>query len=234
MESQAPKASVVSKGTVPLDGKAEQWPGLLDDSKPALELQDSLSQRYARVQARYDDKNLYLAYRVFSARTAMKNAGQAERLLFKSGDAVDLMVGLESDGGASGKRLLMTFKDGHPIAVLNQKKDPSASDSEKFDFSSPWRTITFDRVVSVKGVEVVSTPLQGGYLVEAAIPWSVLGITPKSGLVLKADVGVLFGDQGGVQTIARQYWSNKATGLVNDVPGEADLAPNLWGKLTLE
>ena len=233
-QSQVLKAAVVPKGTVTPDGKAGQWPGLLDDSKPAMELQDSPSQRYARVQARYDDKNLYLAYRVFSPRPAMKNVGQDDRLLFKTGDAVDLMVGLESDGGASGKRLLMTFKDGKPIAVLNQKKDPGASASEKFDFSSPSRTITFDRVVPVKGVELVSAPLSGGYLVEAVIPWSVLGITPKPGLVLKADVGVLFGDQGGLQTIARQYWSNKATGLVNDVPGEADLAPNLWGTLTLE
>jgi Zn-dependent metalloprotease len=42
-----------------------------------------------------------------------------------------------------------------------------------------------------------------------------------------------YGD-GGTQTIARHYWSNKATGLVNDVPGGADLAPRLWGTFTLE
>ena len=38
----------------------------------------------------------------------------------------------------------------------------------------------------------------------------------------------------GTTTIARQYWSNKSTGLVNDVPGEADLSPNLWGTFVLE
>ena len=52
-------------------------------------------------------------------------------------------------------------------------------------------------------------------------------MTPKSGLRLKGDVGVLFGD-GGKQTVFRQYWSNKASGLVNDVPGEADLDSKAW------
>jgi len=70
--------------------------------------------------------------------------------------------------------------------------------------------------------------------VEAAVPWKVLGIAPKAGLKLKMDVGVLFGNSGGTATISRQYWSNKATGLVSDVPGEADLAPQLWGTLILK
>jgi membrane protease YdiL (CAAX protease family) len=44
----------------------------------------------------------------------------------------------------------------------------------------------------------------------------------------------LFADNGGTMTIARQYWSNKNTGLVNDVPGEADLTPAAWGTFTLD
>ena len=79
-----------------------------------------------------------------------------------------------------------------------------------------------------------SAPMDGGYFVEAQIPWARLGIAPQSGLKLRGDVGVLFADNGGTQTISRQYWSNKATGLVNDVPGEADLTTNLWGEFVLE
>ena len=33
----------------------------------------------------------------------------------------------------------------------------------------------------------------------------------------------------GLQTIQRIYWNNKATGIVQDVPSEAMLAPHLWG-----
>ena len=229
-----PKTYVIAVGTATIDGKASEWPGLLDDNKPALDIQENRLQRYARVEARYDANNLYVAYRVFANRSAIKNVGQDERLLFKSGDAVDLMLGPDVDKDAAGQlRLLMTFMGKTPVAVLNQKTVPGADASEKFDFSSPWRTITFARVVTAKAVTVASAPAQGGYIVEASIPWSVLGVQPKSGLKLRGDVGVLFGD-GGTQTISRQYWSNKATGLVNDVPGEADLSPRLWGTFTLE
>ena len=34
--------------------------------------------------------------------------------------------------------------------------------------------------------------------------------------------------------MARTYWANQATGLVNDVPGEIMLAPGLWGEATFE
>jgi len=31
------------------------------------------------------------------------------------------------------------------------------------------------------------------------------------------------------QTLHRVYWHNKATGLVSDLPSEAELRPDLWG-----
>lgn len=226
--------AVIMKGSAVIDGKFDDWPGLLDESAEAIEIQEDARRRYGRVEARYDDKNLYLGYRVFSKRSAPLNNGQDERLLFKSGDAVDLMIGPDTDKEGPGQqRLLMTFRDGKPVAVLNQKSAPGAAKSEKFDFSSPWRTISFDRVVTSDEVILATARISGGYFVEAAVPWEVLGITPASGLSLRGDFGILFGD-GGTQTVSRQYWSNKSTGLVNDVPGEADLTPRLWGSLKLE
>ena len=47
-------------------------------------------------------------------------------------------------------------------------------------------------------------------------------------LWIKADSGILRG--AGFQTRQRVYWSNKATGLLADVPGEAELTPGLRGK----
>ena len=80
------------------------------------------------------------------------------------------------------------------------------------------------------------SPAAGGsaFLVEASIPWAWLKIKPVSGLKLRGDFGLLAADDGGTVTVARHYWSNKSTGLVNDVPGEADLVPQLWGELTLQ
>ncbi|RYX84494.1 hypothetical protein EON83_09950 [bacterium] len=239
-QTSAPRDYGVVRAANPanIDGKADEWPELLDDNSKILEIQDSPQQRFGRVSLRYDDNNLYLGYRVFANHGTMINAGQDPRLLFKNGDVVDLMIGPDREkpeGASAGDtRILMTLMANKPVAVLNQKVAPGAPANEKFDFSSPWRTIPFGRVAVVPQVTMATSPINGGYFVEAAIPWSVLNLAPRAGLKLKGDVGVLFADNGGTQTIARQYWSNKATGLVNDVPGEADLTPNLWGTLTLQ
>ncbi|HEY3280864.1 MAG TPA: FlgD immunoglobulin-like domain containing protein [Armatimonadota bacterium] len=238
----AARAAEPKRFTVPraasapvIDGKADDWPGLLSDDASAMELQESSEQRYGRVQAAYDSRNLYLAYRVTSGADHPRNAGQDDRLLFKTGDAVDLMLGPEPQEGLAGDlRLLLTLRGGAPIAVLNQKLAPDAPASEHYAFTSPWRSIPFDRVRTAPEVKLAAAPVAGGYLLEAAVPWTLLGVTPSPGLTLRADVGILSADAGGTQTVARHYWSNGATGLVNDVPGEADLAPELWGTWELE
>ena len=38
----------------------------------------------------------------------------------------------------------------------------------------------------------------------------------------------------GTTNIFRNYWPNQATGLVNDVPGEIMLTPNLWSDITFQ
>ena len=67
---------------------------------------------------------------------------------------------------------------------------------------------------------------------EVSIPLSALGLQPQSGNVIKGDIGVLRGDNN--TTVARTYWSNKATGIVSDVPSEAMLTPGLWGDWKFE
>jgi hypothetical protein len=230
--SAAIKAATIGKLAAPItiDGKAAKWPELLDDHAPAIEIQESPRTRYGRVLARYDAQNLYLAYRVFAHSDRMRNAGQDDHLLFKTGDAVDLML----DNGSTGLRLLMTMSGGKPVAVLYEKKVAGVSEKDRVPFSSPWRTITFDRVTRPAGIELASGPISGGFFVEAKVPWSILGIVPRPGAKLRGDFGILFADSGGTSCVARQYWNNKATNLVNDVPGEAELTPTLWGEIGVE
>lgn len=236
VESAQSKVYKIAKATAPvtIDGTAEDWPELLDGQSSVVEIKESAKKTYGRVQLRYDADNLYVAWRVLGS-SEMKNAGQDFRLLFKTGDVVDVMLGLGDSKGKGDSRVLVSVMDGKPVAVLNQKIAPGAPKSEGFEFASPWRSIAFDRVVLAPDVKVATKKLKaGGYLVEATIPWKLLGIVPKSGMKLKGDVGVLFGDTAGTQTIARHYWTNKNTNLVNDVPGEADLTPALWGTFELE
>ena len=69
---------------------------------------------------------------------------------------------------------------------------------------------------------------------EAAVPLALLGFKPQRGVAYKLDAGILSGDVSGGATQVRTYWSNKATGVVSDVPSEIMLTTGLWGEATFE
>ena len=69
-----------------------------------------------------------------------------------------------------------------------------------------------------------------GYVVDASVPLTSLGLT-VSDKPLRADFGVTYGDADGTETQLRSYWANPATMLVDDIPGEIMLHPNLWGEV---
>ena len=60
------------------------------------------------------------------------------------------------------------------------------------------------------------------------------GLKPAPDLRLKMDWGVLVSGPDGHEVIRRVYWSNKATAITADVPSEAMLTPNLWGRWRFE
>ena len=198
-----------------VDGKPGDWPELADAAKTAMDIAEAPNRSNARVAARYDADHLYLAYRVNLAGGRMRNAGQdIEQLLFKTGDCVDLMLApADADKKRGGVRLLVSVLADKPVAVLYEKTAAGVAKDARVPFSSPWRTIYFDRVRRPAGVRVAVAPTKGGYLVEVAVPWADLGIRPAAGLRLRGDVGVLSADAGGTTTVARRVpGSNKATG----------------------
>lgn len=176
----------------------------------------------------------------------LANSAESLPMLFKTGGALDLM--LATDGGApAGRerpvagdlRLLVTRAEGEVRAALYR---PVHADRAPVPFSSPWRTVTFDRVddlsrdVELGSGERVEIIDEDGreravrwHEFEISVPLSTLGFAPKAGESYAIDLGLLRGRDG--ETTRRAYWRNKATGLMNDVPGEAMLHPRLWGKL---
>ena len=99
------------------------------------------------------------------------------------------------------------------------------------------RTIRFDRVDDVSShVKLVGRTIDNQKrkiktgVLEFSMPLSVLGLSPKHGMTIRGDVGILRGID--FQTRQRIYWHNKATGLVSDLPSEAELLPHLWGQWT--
>lgn len=171
----------------------------------------------------------------------LRNTGEALPMLFKTGGALDLMIGADPAANprrdkpvAGDVRLVVTMAKGKPMAALYRAV--VAGPKEPVPFSSPWRTVTFDRVDDVSaqielaagGEKDVKKKGEHG-LFEMSVPLSLLGLKPEAGKSIKGDVGLLRGN--GFQTMQRVYWQNKATGLTSDVPGEAMLTPQLWGKL---
>ena len=132
-------------------------------------------------------------------------------------------------------RLLVSLVKGRPMAVLYR---PVAASGKKNSvlFESPLRSLRFDDVEDVSSSVQVAIGTKPGTNVgtgdfEISIPLRVLGLSPTTGETLRGDIGLLRGD--GLRTTQRVYWSNKATGLVSDIPSEASLTPQLWGTLRL-
>jgi hypothetical protein len=160
----------------------------------------------------------------------LRNSGEVAQAPFKTGGALDLMIGTDPKANPKREkalpgdvRLLVTRARGQTLGVLYRAVVPGTTDPVRF--SSPWRTITLDRVEDVSSEVELADGGEGNF--ELSIPLGRLGLDPKSGETIRGDLGILRGD--GTQTLQRVYWSNKATGITADVPSEAELTPRLWG-----
>jgi hypothetical protein len=159
------------------------------------------------------------------------NGGRDWTSLFATGDSVDLQIGPAGERRAAiegDQRLLIAPFEGQPIAVLYQHVKPGGANP--IEFTSPWRGCKVDHVQRLD-IPIDFSKRHGGYEISVRIPLAMLGLQPGA---LRADFGVTFGDAEGSETQLRSYWANPATMLVDDIPGEIMLHPNLWGQLTAE
>jgi DNA-binding beta-propeller fold protein YncE len=194
---------------------------------------DRQGQFPARAWASFDASNLHLLYEVQDSSPWVNN-GRDWTLLFKTGDSVDLQLGTDpsappqrSQPAPGDFRLLVAPFEGKDIAVLYRHRLPGAADP--VTFTCPWRS---EKVDSVKRLDSAKISVKRGgdrYTVEVSVPLADLGLSGAAGKTLRGDFGVIYGDPGGTVNMLRSYWSNTSTGLVNDVPGEVMLSPNLWG-----
>ena len=186
----------------------------------------------------YDTTYLHLHYRV-EDRSPWINAGRDWTKLFATGDSVDLQIGLDltADPARRGpvpgdKRLLIAPYEGDPIAVLYEHRKENG-EKNPVEFTSPWRAETVDHVRKIERAKIETKVEGGGYQITASIPLADMGFSPKSGQNYRADFGITYGNAKGTDTNLRSYWSNQSTGLVDDIPGEIMLSPNLWGELKI-
>jgi hypothetical protein len=219
-----------------LDGLLDDWSEAdwvdIDKSGVAAYFDSGSKPYQVRGAVAVSGDRLYAAFRTGDA-DLLRNSGEVAKALFKTGGALDLMIGAGATADekrpspvAGDARLLVSKVKGRTVATLYRAVVPGATDP--VPFSSPWRTITLDRVEDVSAqVELAGT--NGNY--EISIPLATLGLKARPGLLIKGDIGILRGN--GFQTLQRVYWANKASGITADVPSEAELTPRLWGRWKL-
>ncbi|MBA3698878.1 MAG: hypothetical protein H0W78_08490 [Planctomycetes bacterium] len=221
-----------------VDGKLDDWSGadwaMIDDRGTRANFNSNSKPYQVEATLRIVGDTVYAAWRS-SEKNLTENTGEQATAPFKTGAALDLMLGTDATAKpdraapvAGDVRLLITQrgkdKDRRSWAVLYRAVVPGTATDAKVPFSSPWRTITFD-VVSDVSDQIKLAQNDGDY--EVAIPLTALGWKPIAGKTYRGDLGVLRGQDG--LTTQRVYWSNKATGITADVPSEAMLQPSLWG-----
>ena len=169
----------------------------------------------------------------------LSNSGEALPNIFKTGGAIDLMLGVDPAAADDRKtpvpgdrRLVITRANGKTLAVLYEQVATGEAGAAA-EFVSPLRTVRFANVQDVSGaVQLASSSEKNkdgvaSGVFEFSVPLAVLGLpTPTAGH-FRGDIGVLRGNA--FITVQRSYWSNKAAGLVSDLPSEAELQPSLWG-----
>lgn len=226
--------TVALTGKAPvIDGKLDDWAGAdwatIDKSGVNANFNSNSKPYNITAAIKISGANLYLAYQ-----TGIKNlvnSGETPIAPFTTGQALDLMIGTDPSAQDNrlkpvegDMRLVITMLNNKPWAVLYRAVVKGISPDKRVPFSSPARTVTFDKVDDISS-QIQFATNNGNY--EIAIPLSVLGLKPKDGMLIKGDVGVLQGVSG--TTTSRSYWSNKSAGINADVPSEAELAPGLWG-----
>ena len=176
--------------------------------------------------------DLYAAWRTEGVDALAANSGENPECLFKTGGGLDVMLSVEGRGPV---RILAAMVGGKPRAMLYAPIVPGTPKEKRVKFSSPVSTVFFDRVEDVTDrIELAAGKDARGREAnyELRIPLSLVGLRPRRGGTLKGDIGVLRGQNGA--TVARVYWSNKATAIVSDVPSEAALAPQNWGVVEMK
>ncbi|HEY3323479.1 MAG TPA: hypothetical protein VGP72_23700 [Planctomycetota bacterium] len=196
-----------------------------------------------RTALAHDDTMLFIGWEVKDS-TPWVNGAKDISQMYAGGDTVDLQLGSDPaadpkrDKAAKGDlRLSIGNFQGKPTAVLykfvsDEKKARVFSSGVIQGYQVDWVDVLAEAKVNVK-------LNKDGYVVEAAVPLTALGVALKptgrdAGATLRGDVGATHSDPGGVRTRLRTYWANQQTGLVDDVVFELQISPRNWGEIIFE
>jgi hypothetical protein len=159
----------------------------------------------------WDSQYLYLAVKVFDD-TYVQNATGAN--LYK-GDSIEVL--LSTSPYADSSQLGLTAAN-YQIGISPGR--PGIGQSMEAYLWYPQ-----SKTGSLTNVAIGAVPMDGGYRIEFAIPWSVFGISPVKGQVLGFAVSV--SDNDNKTTDVQQT-------MISSAPHRLLVDPTTWGLLTLK
>lgn len=206
------------------------------DGVASLMVEREGSGESAQIQLARDDQHLFARFAVRDT-SPWRNSGKDPARLFKTGDAVDIQLGaIGVDAGADpvagDQRILIAPFQGDAVAMLMQPVAHGPLDGGAVSYTTGW-TRTLAKVARIERARIAVETSGEGYVVTAAIPLADLGLAGARGSI-RGDVGFISGDADGRINVARTYWANPETNLVNDEPLEAWLYPANWSRFELE
>lgn len=224
------------------DGKADEWVGV----QPLTICMEGA--RTAQAQVGHDGNNLLVRFQV-GDESPLINTPSDQRLLFKSGDAVEVCLANDPQKrtvrGQNQQQMLpgdvriiiARTPNGKLVATRYRYVIPGKDKPNRFSVETKSSgKDTLDDVVEWNDLPMHATLSKDGYEVEVAIPWSELGVVPAAGFSLAGDVGVIYGNEGGTKNAIRYMWSDKSpeVSINNDIPSEIRIHPNQWGSWLVE
>ncbi|QSR88581.1 hypothetical protein IT6_09485 [Methylacidiphilum caldifontis] len=187
----------------------------------------------------FDKDYIYIGFKNVLDDSPMINRGIDPTKLFKTGDAVVFDIRTKNENSKNTNeveegdiRLLFSVFQEKPIAILYRYKKEGATNPVAF--ASPIGVTKVDEVVQLKDAKILLEKDQKAYSLYASIPLKDINFSPKTGTVYRGDFGVIYSDKSGQNDVLRMFWSNKTTGMVNDLSIEAAINPSSWGFFSIE
>lgn len=156
-----------------IDGVLDDWPGEMYTMSEVVyggEYYANASDLSGQFKVAWDDSNLYLGVVVFDTRFSQTATGTQMFM----GDSLEILMDTNLSGDASDTEL---SADDYQIGI---------SPGNLHDVAIPEAYMWYpsDKIGTLPGVEIKGTLINAGYVVEVAMPWSVVGVTPTNGKIL--------------------------------------------------
>jgi hypothetical protein len=211
-----------------LTGNEKTWQAI-PERKVGVDGQPSFSYRLA-----LDEQYFYGAFKVMDP-SPFVNSGGDWKMLFKSGDSVNIELGQDKSTTAKvgDVRLLIARYQGQPQAVLYRYRTQPRAE-KPITFGSPVGQVEIDRVEKLAEAEIKINTIHKGYFLEFKIPRAAipaLAGTPES---VCGDVGVIFSDDQGRINRYNLFRYSPIKGVTADVPSEIRLSPKYWHEYKIE